>query len=102
MSDPFISNKHLRIYTIIFDKDSPEEVAPLVYAQDLSRNGTLWNGSSMAKGAGAFLLSDGDVLRLSPSFYLVFYAAVHDEGRSFDELQLAEMKVRVSFLSQGL
>lgn len=51
-------------------------------------------GEGAGVGAGAFLLSDGDVLGLSPNFYLVFCAVDHDVGCSFDDLQLAEMKVR--------
>lgn len=93
VEDPVVSNKHVRIYTIIFDHENPEEVAPLVYAQDLSRNGTCWNGSFIGKGTGGVLLSDGDVLRLSPRFYLQFRCETKNQGDPFDRVQRNEMKV---------
>lgn len=92
IENPFISNKHLRIYTIIFDRENPQEVAPLVYAQDLSMNGTLWNDLPMGKGSGSFLLSDGDVLRLSPGFFLRFCCVGRGDG-CFDVVQRMEMEV---------
>lgn len=93
INDPCVSNKHLRIYTIIYDDDNPTEVAPLVYAEDLSRNGTYWNGSLIGKGNGGFLLSDGDTLRLSSHTLLRFeHGAVEEEG-AFDLTQETEMMV---------
>ncbi|KAE8360200.1 kinase-like domain-containing protein [Aspergillus caelatus] len=93
VDDPVISNIHLRIYTIIFDRENPDEVAPLVYAQDLSMNGTSWNGYPMGKGKESFLLSDGDVLRLSPKLSLHFRCAVQGKEDCFDMLQMIEMRV---------
>ena len=93
MNDPVISNIHLRIYTIIFDRENPDEVAPLVYAQDLSMNGSSWNGYPMGKGKGSFLLSDGDVLQLSLRFSLHFCCAVQGNEDCFDMLQMIEMRV---------
>ncbi|KAL2010194.1 hypothetical protein VTN00DRAFT_6001 [Thermoascus crustaceus] len=92
VEDPVVSNKHVRIYTIIFDHENPEEVAPLVYAQDLSRNGTSWNGSFIGKGTGGVLLSDGDVLRLSPRFYIQFRCGTRPQEDAFDRVQRSEMK----------
>ncbi|GIK00317.1 hypothetical protein Aspvir_004339 [Aspergillus viridinutans] len=93
VNDPFISNRHLRIYTIIFDQDNPDEVAPLVYAQDISLNGTSWNNYPMGKGNGSFLLSDGDILKLSPSVHLLYRRDGHREEDHFDVLQRVEMRV---------
>ncbi|RHZ49258.1 FHA domain-containing serine/threonine-protein kinase [Aspergillus thermomutatus] len=93
VDDPFISNRHLRIYTIIFDQENPDEVAPLVYAQDISLNGTSWNNYPMGKGNGSFLLSDGDILELSPRFHLLYRRDGHREEDHFDVLQRVEMRV---------
>ncbi|KAF7118698.1 hypothetical protein CNMCM5793_008237 [Aspergillus hiratsukae] len=93
VDDPFISNRHLRIYTIIFDQENPDEVTPLVYAQDLSLNGTSWNNYPMGKGNGSFLLSDGDILKLSPSVHLLYRRDRHREEEHFDVLQRIEMRV---------
>lgn len=94
IEDPFISNIHLRIYTIVFDHDNPEDLAPLVYAQDISMNGTMWNDYPMGKGSGSFLLSSGDMLQLSPNSYLMFRRKRVMEEDSFDLLQQLEMEVR--------
>jgi pSer/pThr/pTyr-binding forkhead associated (FHA) protein len=92
--DAVVSNKHLRIYTIIFDDDQSDGVAPLVYAEDLSRNGTFWNGSLIGKGNGGVLLSDGDTLRVSPRIYYHFRQnGEQNEAQSFDLTQEREMKV---------
>ncbi|GFF64490.1 hypothetical protein CNMCM6936_009085 [Aspergillus lentulus] len=93
VQDPFISNRHLRIYTIIFDQENPDEVAPLVYAQDISLNGTSWNNYPMGKGNGSFLLSDGDILQLSLSVHLLYRRDGHREEDHFDVLQRVEMRV---------
>ncbi len=89
-----VSNKHLRIYTIIFDDDQSDGIAPLVYAEDLSRNGTYWNGSLVGKGNGGVLLSDGDTLRISPRVYYHFHDVTkQNQERPFDLTQECEMKV---------
>ncbi|OCT50699.1 protein-serine/threonine kinase [Cladophialophora carrionii] len=92
LNDPYISKRHLRIYTVVYEDDEPSEVEDLVYAEDLSLNGTYWNGSFIGKGNGGFLLSDGDTLRLSRRTYLVFTAM--PSGRTpetFDYIQETEM-----------
>jgi hypothetical protein len=91
--DPYISNKHLRIYTILYDGDGPSDVAPLVYAEDLSRNGTYWNGSLIGKGNGGFLLSEGDTLRLSSLTLLRFESVATADKECFDLTQENEMEV---------
>ncbi|KAL1979521.1 hypothetical protein VTN96DRAFT_5678 [Rasamsonia emersonii] len=92
VDDPVVSNRHVRIYTIIYDHDNPQEVAPLVYAQDLSRNGTFWNGAKIARGNGGVLLSDGDILRLSPGSYIQFRCRSGQTTDPFSALQRQEMK----------
>ncbi|PTU19795.1 hypothetical protein P175DRAFT_0439669, partial [Aspergillus ochraceoroseus IBT 24754] len=92
MNDPLVSNKHLCIYTVLFDQDNPEEIAPLVYVQDISMNGTEWNGYRMANAQRSFLLSDGDILRLSPKSYIQFREVDPLRGKSFSLLQKIEMK----------
>ena len=94
LDDPVISNKHLRIYSVVYDGDKPKEFAPLVYAEDLSRNGTFWNGSLIGKGNGGFLLSHGDTLRLSARKHFVYHMNVpRDDNRPFDTVQEREMNV---------
>ena len=86
LNDPYTSKRHLRIYTVVYENDEPGEVDTLVYAEDLSQNGTYWNGSFIGKGNGGFLLSDQDILRLSRRTYIVFSAAL--SGQSSGELRL--------------
>ncbi|KAL4817103.1 kinase-like domain-containing protein [Aspergillus spinulosporus] len=92
VKDPFVSNKHLWIYTVIFDQDNPEEVAPLVYAQDISMNGSLWNNYRMGNGRSSYLLSDGDILRLSEGVYLIYRSLNYVQPTYFDPFQALEMK----------
>src|SRR5271169_6324084 len=78
LDDPVISNKHLRVYSVVYNGEKPNDVAPLVYAEDLSRNGTFWNGSLIGKGNGGFLLSDDDTLRVSTKTYFTFQRCAED------------------------
>jgi len=97
LDDPIISNKHLRIYSVVYDSDKPNDVTPLVYAEDLSRNGTFWNGSLIGKGNGGFLLSDNDTLRLSTTTLFVCRMIVRrGEDKLFDLTQEQELKVSCS------
>ncbi|KAJ5689400.1 hypothetical protein N7462_003792 [Penicillium macrosclerotiorum] len=91
IQNPFVSNKHLRIYTILFDQDNLQDIPPLVYAQDLSLNGTSWNDYKM-KGKGSFLLSDGDVLRVAAGVYIRFRSVDVTATDRFTYLQRLEMK----------
>jgi FHA domain len=94
LEDVVVSNKHLRIYTIVFDEDESDGIAPLVYAEDLSRNGTYWNGNLIGKGNGGVLLGDGDTLRVSPRIYYHFRrCGLQEEESPFDLTQECEMKV---------
>ena len=96
VNDPTISKKHLRVYTVVYDNDNPEEVDILVYAEDLSSNGTYWNGSLIGRGNGGFLLSQDDKLKLAPNVFLDFQAARNlASTEHFDEVQEVEMVVSV-------
>lgn len=94
LDDPVTSNKHLRVYSVVYNGENPSDVAPLVYAEDLSRNGTFWNGSLIGKGNGGFLLSDKDTLRVSARIIFVYRTiAPREEDNLFDLTQEYEMKV---------
>ena len=94
--NPQVSNHHLKIYSIIHDLTGKSDIKPLVYAEDLSRNGTYWNGSLMGKNNGGFLLSDGDQLRIYPKIILTYHSEIRDEATdwSWDDVQAEEMRVR--------
>lgn len=83
--DPTISNKHLRIHCILYEKAGNGEVPPLVYATDVSSNGTFLKKSNaacassqsdygllMTRKHGAFLLDHQDQLRISDSVTLIY------------------------------
>ncbi|KAK5288095.1 hypothetical protein LTR43_007342 [Exophiala xenobiotica] len=92
IDDPYVSQKHVRIYTVVYEDDEPNEIETLVYAEDLSQNGTYWNGSLIGKGNGGYLLSDRDALRLSSRTTLVFSAVTDDSSNlNFDLVQEQEM-----------
>lgn len=55
-------------------------------------NGTAWNGYPMAR-RGSFLLSDGDVLALSPESQLMFFSDSCMEEENIDMVQQVEMEV---------
>ncbi|KAH7122459.1 kinase-like domain-containing protein [Dendryphion nanum] len=92
--DPAISNRHLQIHCIIYESDHIYETPPFVYATDLSTNGTFIKKHNvecsspqskairMGRKNGAFLLDDGDELRLSNSVTLIFRS--HIPQRSAD------------------
>ena len=95
LTDPYTSKRHLRIYSVVYENDEPSEVDTLIYAEDLSQNGTFWNGSFIGKGNGGFLLSDKDILRLSGRTYFVFSAVPSiQKPEKFDHVQETEMAVR--------
>ncbi|RWQ96151.1 putative serine/threonine protein kinase [Paecilomyces variotii] len=85
------SRTNTSVYTIIFDHENPEEIAPLVYAQDISSNGTLWNNNWIEKSNSSVLLSDGDILTLSGRFHILFQCAT-TTAEPFDKMQDMEMK----------
>ncbi|KAI5207168.1 kinase-like protein [Aureobasidium subglaciale] len=81
--DPTISRRHLVLRCVQFDEDAATwNVAPMVYAEDLSMNGTVLardcladDGSvvrfdhQLTKSMGPVLLQDGDSLYFSKSTY---------------------------------
>lgn len=78
-----ISREHLRIHCILYDQNTVTDIAPFVYATDLSANGTyLKKNNSECTGSqgrgilmgknGTFLLDDGDELQLSERVTLVY------------------------------
>lgn len=96
INDPRISAKHLRVYSVVYDSNDVTEVDMLVYAEDLSRNGTYWNASLIGRGNGGFLLSPDDVLKLSSAVSLTFKSMTPASSTSasfFDPLQEQEMEV---------
>lgn len=78
-----ISREHLRIHCILYEQDPISEVAPFVYATDVSANGTYLKksntdctgsqgrGISMGRN-GSFLLDHGDELQLSGTVTLIY------------------------------
>ncbi|KAK4946221.1 hypothetical protein LTR10_014733 [Elasticomyces elasticus] len=92
INDPYVSKRHVRLYTVVYENDEPNEVQTLVYAEDLSQNGTYWNGGLIGNGNGGYLLSNGDVLRLSRRTFLVFeYKTDRTPEAHFDFAQEWEM-----------
>lgn len=72
------------------------ELEPFVYAEDISRNGVYWNGSLIGNKSNAFLLSDGDRLRLTSKTSLKFEASSICDTEYFSIVQEREMRVSFS------
>lgn len=54
LTNPKISNRHLRIYTLSYDEDHTlYQVAPLVYVEDMSTNGTILRRSPSCVSQGS-------------------------------------------------
>ncbi|KAF9695264.1 hypothetical protein EKO04_007163 [Ascochyta lentis] len=81
--DLAISREHLRIHCILYEQDPISDIAPFVYATDLSANGThLKKANAECTGSqgrgvlmgksGTFLLDNGDELQLSETVTLVY------------------------------
>ncbi|RMZ69731.1 camk kinase [Pyrenophora seminiperda CCB06] len=81
--DLTISRVHLRIHCILYDEDPDSNIAPFVYATDLSANGTFLkksnSESTASQGPGVlmgrhstFLLDDGDELSISDTVTLIY------------------------------
>lgn len=56
-------------------------------------NGSLWNNYRMGNGRSSFLLSDGDILRLSEGVYLIYRSLNNTQPTYFDPFQVHEMRV---------
>lgn len=107
LSSMTISNRHLRIYSVIYD----HTIEPFVYAENLSRNGSRWlfkklaNWKSYPMGNGAsFLLSNGDRLQLCDGTLLTFHAAPfrQDVQQLEDSLALQTEERKVFGFSSSL
>lgn len=83
----------MRIYSILFEQEQGSDIPPLVYAEDLSSNGTYWNGTLIGRVNGGVLLSDGDVLRVSPHRSFSYRGADPILPELRDEIQEREKKV---------
>ena len=99
IDDPTISNRHLKVYSVIFDQNDQTNTEPLVYAEDLSSNGSYWNGSLIGKGNGGVLLSDGDEVRISPRVTLIFEAIANRAKEVLDSVQELEKRASGGFQS---
>lgn len=95
IEDPYISKRHIRVYTVVYENDDLDGTESLVYVEDLSQNGTYWNGSTIGRGNGGYLLSDGDVLRLSRLTTFTFHTVANSSfNPNFDFTREREMEVR--------
>ncbi|KAF2738549.1 Pkinase-domain-containing protein [Polyplosphaeria fusca] len=107
-ADPVISNKHLRIHCVLYEVDGNGEIPPLVYATDISANGTYLTkknpqcassqgrGIRMGSTKGAFLLDDGDELRISDSVTLTYHPFYLVDGERLTHVQEEEKKLMSS------
>ncbi len=97
----WISNRHFRIYSIVYDT----ETEPFVYAEDLSSNGNntwlykreqCWESCLMSKGT-TFLLSHRNKLRLCDGTMLIYYcdwiSQKSASPEAVDELRKLEIEV---------
>lgn len=82
VNEPTISNRHLRIYSIIYEANL-DPIQGFVYAEDLSTNGSYWQykrGSHWSEAhtgkENAVLLSDGDQIRLCDGSCFAFHSAL--------------------------
>ncbi|KAJ5894524.1 CAMK protein kinase [Penicillium taxi] len=91
INDVFVSKVHIWIYCIIFDDSKLNEVPPLIFAHDLSRNGTFLNGFKISQDG--VLLSNRDELRIGSHIHLRFTSASDDKRDNFTSLQTIEIKV---------
>lgn len=107
LSSMTISNRHLRIYSVIYD----QTIEPFVYAENLSRNGSRWlskklaNWKSYPMGNGSpFLLSNGDRLQLCNGTLLTFHATPfrQDVQQLEDSLALETEERKVFGFSSSL
>ncbi|PVU92725.1 hypothetical protein BB561_003645 [Smittium simulii] len=63
----FSSNKHCKIYAV----ESTGLQDLIVFCEDLSSNGTLWNGKKIGRG-NKVILSHGDTLEIKKGNYITF------------------------------
>ncbi|KAH7087864.1 pheromone A receptor-domain-containing protein [Paraphoma chrysanthemicola] len=102
--DLTISRRHLRIHCILYDQDPISEVAPFVYATNVSVNGTFLKKSNPectgSQGRGilmgqnnTFLLDEGDELHLSETVWLEFSSVKDIYEAKFTAIQEREKAI---------
>ena len=95
------------MHCILYEEDPVAEIAPLVYATDLSANGTFLRNSNvkcttsqdpgMLMGQNCtFLLDDGDELRISETVTLIYYSKNPVEEIEMSPVQEREKDVFAS------
>ncbi|KAF2488710.1 kinase-like protein [Lophium mytilinum] len=105
-ADPSISNRHLRIHCLIWDES--EAIGPLVYATDMSTNGTILTPSYTAcqkvpsttsskirltRKSGAYLLDADDELRISANVSLIYRTRADEEYYILEDVQERETQL---------
>ncbi|TVY62725.1 Meiosis-specific serine/threonine-protein kinase mek1 [Lachnellula suecica] len=103
LSDIRISKQHFRIYSIIYE-EGQTEFPPLVYCEDLeSSNGTYVNDALIGiicQEKRGFLLNDGDIIEIRPSWKFTFHQNVHEtvyrDAAELSDLQFFQDKFSVS------
>jgi len=111
-SDPTISNRHLRIHCILYEKDCVSDIRPFVYATDVSTNGTFLRKnnaeclSSQGKGGvlmgrdnGSFLLDEQDELKIAESVTLIYHEM---ETATDHQLTITQKREKQIFASRYL
>jgi serine/threonine protein kinase len=105
--DLTISRLHLRIHCILYDQDPDSNIAPFVYATDLSANGTYLKKSNaectasqdpgilMGKNV-TFLLDDEDELHISETVTLIYFSKRPVEPVRLTPIQERERQVFAS------
>ena len=102
LEDPTVSNRHLRLYSIVYDT----KFEALVYVEDMSSNGTYWvfsdgkywNELRIGRGHRT-LLSDGDKIRLSPTTSFTFRSSAAVQSDQLSSVQKLEKEVSFSLTS---
>ncbi|ORY09890.1 kinase-like domain-containing protein [Clohesyomyces aquaticus] len=107
-SDRSISNRHVRIHCVLYEQDPVAGIPPLVYAADVSTNGTYLKKSNvecassqgrgirMGRKSGSFLLDEGDELRISDSVTLIYHSLVPVQDTILNPVQQREQKLFAS------
>jgi pSer/pThr/pTyr-binding forkhead associated (FHA) protein len=103
--DSRVSKQHFRIYSIIYE-EGRIDLPPLVYCEDLeSSNGTYVNDvliGIICRERRGFLLNDGDIIEIRPSWKFQFHQLIHDTV-SRDSTELSDLEVlQLSFLCKTL
>lgn len=99
LEHPLVSKDHFRIYSVIYDIDSPGQYPPLVFCEDLqTTNGTYVNDlliGKMGSDRGPFLLSNNDVISIRPFWTFQFHQQA-TLGKCLNDLQAKESRVGFS------